>query len=594
MQPLVGEHKDVRFANTLPAKDLVTVTLAGLKHITTIERAEGAMPTATVDKELTFYGFADLVQENTSSAPSSMEKQELSVWQLCSVLFDDPLVICRVYKMDMPGDLRKKYEPRLRLDAFKAFWAKLVAPSVDAGLRRAKTAEEKALLLLTKNDVAGACDALVAAKDFRLATLVAQLPGSRTTRDVMKRQIEAWRKRKDWSEMSDAVRALYCILAGELCVVHGQMGAAEDKAAEFCISEHFGLSWQQSLALRVCFGGHDVLKEAIGAYCKDLEDEQREPHPTPFWVQDMNNANFEDEDTLMGLLRLFAGGVDTSELFEPLLVSGSTINSRLAWQLAKTLSAKKLAALPEEAMAKLTLDFATELEAADEIVESAWVLLHLQDSVARQQAVTGLLQRNADKITDPAADGEAANFRPVVNDLQIPRSMVFAAKAIYAKAMDDPYAQTRWLLRAAHNTEAHDVLCTAVGPQAIIEQDHKSLSDLVFEFPRRKPAGWEQGGQVYEDFVRLVSMQSAQRNGDQGEKVLRTLKRGLAGMEDGEGGKTLEQRVAIIEMKRYAEEVTRELRDGEEQGAADVGMMEASSYGFGAGMLENYRRALVA
>ncbi|KAK5119757.1 hypothetical protein LTR85_007333 [Meristemomyces frigidus] len=597
MQALVGEHKDVRFAKLdVPVKELVTATLEAQKLITTIEREEGAMPQvaprAITGNETALYGFVEAIEEHPSATPSSMEKQEMSIWQLCSILFDPIGVSCDVYKMQVPKESEaaylEKYASRLKLDAFRIFWSRLVGPAADAGLRRAKTAEEKALLLLTKNDIAGACDTLIAARDFRLATLVAQLPGTQTTRDMMKRQVESWRKRKDWSEMSDAVRALYCVLAGQLCVVPGQLGAAEDSVAEFCISDNFGLSWQQSLALRVYYGGHATLETAVTAYCEDLNAEDREPHPTPFWVDTMDHPNYEDEDTLMGLLRLSAGGVETTELFSPLMVSGSFANSRLAWQLASTLGAKEVAALPEDRMAKLTLEYAAELEAAGELIESAWVLLHLKDAAIRQQAVTGLLQRNAHKITEPSAEG--GNFGPLVNELQIPRSMVFAAKALYAKAMDDSYAQARWLLAAGHNQEAHEVLCTSVGPQAVIEQDYGILSDLVHEFPRRKPAGWEQGGQVYEGFMQLVSMKSSIREGDEGKKVLRMLNTGLAGVEYGPGSNTLEQRVAVIEMKKYAEEVAREQGVGGEE--ADAIMMDGSNYGAGLGMLEQYRRAL--
>lgn len=597
MQALVGEHKDVRFAKfDVPVKELVTATLAVQKEVTIIEREDNTKPhtapKATTSSDTALYGFVEQMDVNPSADPSSSEQQERSIWQLCSVLFDPVMVSCDAYEIRVPKGAEQayydKYQPRLRLEAFQIFWSKLVNSTVEAGLRRAKTAEEKALLLLTRNDVAGACDTLIAARNFRLATLVAQLPATQTTRDMMKRQIEAWRRMKDWSEMSDAIRALYCILAGELCVVPDQRGAAEDSAAEFCIADKFGLSWPQSFALRVNYGGHATLEAAITAYCADLDLEDREPHPTPFWVDDMDHPNYEDEDTLMGLLRLFAGGVEAAELFSPLTVSGSVVNSRLAWQLANILGAKDRVALPEDRMAQLTLQFATELEATGELIESAWALIHLTDGAVRQHALTGLLQRNANKITDPAV--EDGNFRRLVTQLQIPQSMVFAAKALYARAVDDSYAQVRWLLSAGHNEEAHEVLCTTVGPQAVIEQDYTSLADLVHKFPKRKPAGWEQAGQVYEGFVQLTTMTTAKRNGDDGEKVLRLLSRGLAGIEDGAPGNTLEQRVAVIEMKRYAEEVARDQGAGIEE--ADAMMLDGSNYGMGLGMLEQYRRAL--
>ena len=172
---------------------------------------------------------------------------------------------------DMPKEQQKAYASRLRLDAFKNFWTSLTQDDVNDGLKQTQSAEEKAVLYLTKGDVLAACEVLVADKDLRLATLVAQLPGSASSRQVMERQIEVWQKRKDWSEMSDGVRALYSILAGKVCTVAGQTGAAEDRASEICISDAFALSWQQSLALHVWYGGLATLEDAIKAYCEELD-----------------------------------------------------------------------------------------------------------------------------------------------------------------------------------------------------------------------------------------------------------------------------------------------------------------------------------
>ncbi|KAI7299275.1 hypothetical protein KC315_g17697 [Hortaea werneckii] len=169
---------------------------------------------------------------------------------------------------------------------------------------------------------------------------------------------------------------------------------------------------------------------------------------------------------------------------------------------------------------------------------------------------------------------------------------MFATKALYSKAMDDSVGQAHWLLQAGHTEEAHDVLCSFVGPQAVIGQDYIALGNLVPRFPKRKPAGWEQGGHIYADFLHLITMPAGQRHGDAGEQVLRSLKKGLAGIEGAEKGRTLEQRVAFLELRRYAEDLEREIGVGDEMEKDDVNMMDASGFGLGAGMLENYRRAL--
>lgn len=591
MQPLVGEHKDIRFAKPVAAEDLVTSALMVQKDITIIDGAEGSMPSARTSDAGLFLLFLETPGAiGPADAPPTHE-QEQAIWQLCSLLFDPIEAVVAQYNMQLAPELAKTYSQRVKLDMFKSFWAEQAAPYVEDRLRRAKSAEEKALLLLTKNDVAGACETLVGIKDFRLAALVAQLPSSQTTRDVMKTQIEAWKKRRDWSEMSDAVRALYCVLAGELREDTGNAGTLEDKASEFNISDRFNLMWQQSLGLRVFFGGHESIEEVISAYCVDLEADPRSSHPTPFWVQEMEHMNYESEDTLMGLLRLYAKAPsDPQEIFDPRLVSGSDANGRLAWQLANLLVAKKLVHLPTDTLERLSLTFATQLEAADALVESAWVTLHLPNPSSRQLAIDQLLQRNAGHISDPISDdAENTTFDRLRSETHLPPSTLFAAKALYAKATGDPAAQVSWLLHAGHTNQAHAVLCTAVAPQAVIAQDYDTLAALVVKFPARKPAGWARGGGVYAEFVRLLGMPAAQRYGGPGEQALRVLKKGLEGFE-GAKGKGLEERVAGLEIRAFVREVEREMGV---EGNTNEGVLVASGYGgFGAGMLERYRGAL--
>ena len=297
LQPLVGVHHDVRFAKFVPYQDVNPVALRMQKDSARIEgrESEGEPCAITTPAEVAFGGIADQVNRTMPSNPSSLQAQELALWQLCSLLFDKPQSLDMQDFAGMSEELIKdEYGSRIALDAFKRFWATEVASSVDAVVKQAKTAEEKALLLLAKNDVRGACDLLTGAADFRLAMLVAQLPGTQSSRKAMGHQIEAWRKRKDWSEMSEAVRALYCILAGEICLVPGQAGPAEDRTNEKGIAEAFGMSWQQSFALRIFFGGYGNLSDAIRAYCADLDSEREHVKPITVWEKQSSDGSFAD------------------------------------------------------------------------------------------------------------------------------------------------------------------------------------------------------------------------------------------------------------------------------------------------------------
>ena len=568
--PIVGEHSDVRFAKLACPPELVNATFAVLmeESATVLKGKDGELPSASTNPDMPFAALAQQVVSDSASG-----QQEAAIWQLCSTLFDH-LETAVPDLHDFPEEHWDAFASRLRLDALKAFWVKLVSADVDSALKRTKSAEEKAVLLLTRNDVSAACDVLVAAKNFRLASVVAQLPASAASRQVMQRQIEAWQKRKDWSEMSDAVRALYSIFAGNVCRVSGQSGASEDRASEFCVAERFAMTWRQSLGLRVYFGGHGTLEEAIEAYCADREAGRETMEPA-------GPHGSGGEDTLLTLCRLYAseaGDVDASHLCEPTTVSGSALNPRVAWQLSSLACAKGLVVLPKDKLASITLDLAAALEASDKLVESAWVLLHL-DGAERQRAMSGLLQRNAHALADVEEQ--------LVQECRIPPPMISAARSLHAKAVGDTHGQVQLLLRAGNLAEAHEVLCTTVGPQAVIERDHDALA-LVGEFPRQRPAGWEKGGQIYEAYLRLALMSQGQKQSEEGEKVVRALRRGLRGVEEaGMQGKTLEQRVAVLEMRRFVEQIAKARGDGWR-----MGKVEDGGVGAGATMLEKYRSAV--
>ncbi|KAK4554732.1 hypothetical protein LTR86_008234 [Recurvomyces mirabilis] len=580
--PVVGEHKDVRFAKFVQPLGLMNATLDVMQAKSEIKDASGhGMPAASLVAE---FNFQDLAQQVRTDKDA---KHESAIWRLCSVLFDPLEVACAEIKEEVPQEEWKPLAARMRRDAFVSLWSELITADVNAAVQRAKSAEERALLLLTKNDVVGACEVLVTAKNFRLATLVAQLPGSATTRQVMKNQMQAWQKRKDWSEMSDAIRALYSILAGDVCTVAGATGASEDRIESFVLSERFDLDWKQSLALRVLCGGHATLHEAVKAFDKDVKAGQETAQP-------ISAFDGEDVDTLAALLRLYAAPREHTEahmaaLCEPSTTSGSAMNSRVAWQLAVMLSSKSIARLSQERMAQLTLEFGAQLEAANHVVEAAWMLLYLKDRTERGRAISALLQRKADKL-EIVADA-------LVNKLHIPEVSISAALALLAKANGDIFTQTAHLLNAKEVSQAHDILIEAVGPQAIIEEDYEGLAELLHRFQDgHNPSGWEKGGAVYKAFLELVHSSSGHRSSSKPKnELIRNVKRGLRRAEEESEGRArgLEERVAAVEMGRVVERVERELaeesgggrgksqRPGSRGGKSDIGL--------GMGLLEKYR-----
>lgn len=581
MAPLIGEHVDIKFAKFTPAEDISTAILRTQAEHTSIDISSG-FPFAQTPENALFSSLPDRVDDSLAIA-----QHERTIWQLCAILFDPLNDACQQYLEGVPEDQVEHYAPRMRLDALGDLWSELVTASVQDGLKRARTDEEKALLYLTQNNIDAACDALVKGKSFKLATLVSQLPGTPQGREMMQRQLEAWRQRNDWSEMSEAVRALYSILAGELYIVEGKKApkiAPEDRVVDFNIANTFQLDWKQSFALTLFFGGHQSIGDVVQAYSSHLLTGQDGIQPNTTWPNGVKT-----DDILFELLRLQTGEQNTSKLFNPLAVSGSAINSRLTWQLATLLCAAGRCDLTGKDLDQITYEYANEFENAGMLPSSCWVLLHVNDSNTRKDAISSLLNRHGDKISAPSNDTRGS-FEELTQDNQVPAATVWRAKALYAKgALRDPGLQTEWLLRAGDIDFAHEVLCATVGPQAVVEQDHERLSNLLRHFGGRKVHSWQQGGQVFGDYIKLVRSQKSKRQSADEDAAVRRLRKGLAAMEnDGMTKKSLEERVAIIEMGRVLHDFEEGERDQEMLG------MEQSSggRGFETDMWLKYQRAM--
>jgi nuclear pore complex protein Nup98-Nup96 len=580
--PLISEHKEVRFAKWVTATDINTPTLTAQKDLTDIDNVSG-FPRANTSAAINFMAMGD-----RTDSP-----HEQAIWHVTGGLFDH---IEMAYGQLLDGLTEEqvvKYEPRLRKDGFSGLWSQLLQSSVEEQLGLAKSAEEKALLYLTKNDISAACDALVAGKDFKLATLVSQLPGDHSSRSLMQKQITAWCERNDWSEFPEATRALYSILAGQVCTVAGKNGPAENRVKEVCISEQFGLTWMQSFGLRLFFGGFGTLSEGIKAYCNDLADGKEKVLPVPSWIGEGGSEG--REDPLMGLLRLSTKRGDPEALLDPKTVSGSAVNSRLAWQMATQLRAQGYCSnLPDEKLDQLTVSFAAELEAAGQFVTSTWVLLHLRHADTRIKAVTELLQRNGGRIPDPGTT-QPDYFHVLSEENKIPVEMLWSAKALHARAeLNDPWQQATNLLSASAIEEAHDVICSTLGPKAIIEKEYKPLLDLLTRFPIQKPEGWVQGGAVFSDFARLMGMNSGRKYSREGQALAERLRVGLAAMEGVERNMGLEERVAMVEMGTVLRDEMRQMAihgSGGFESEEDDLMSDVKADGFGDAFLR-YREAL--
>ncbi|KAK3072322.1 hypothetical protein LTS18_014663, partial [Coniosporium uncinatum] len=341
-QPVVSEHRDIRFAQFAPQPNLTPKSTELQQRDTSIAADSMGIPLATTKASFQFRDYIGL-----ASSTNAAGKYEKQVWELASILFDD--TTDELQDMGIAKAKHAEYEHRLRKDKLSEYWEKLVQDNAKAHIGAGASPEEDAFHCLSAHDIPSACAALLRGKDFRLATLVAQINSDNEFRKEINTQVEAWRSHNMLSEMTDPVRALYALLAGETCEVKGvESTGLESKASTFGISGRFNLDWQRAFGLRLWYriSAEEDIDAAVHDFLEDLEQAREFAVPKPHWAEEFD-PNDASEDLLYGLLQLYtfrrSGGeieADVGRILSPTSVSSNPMDARLCFQLIHLLFAK--------------------------------------------------------------------------------------------------------------------------------------------------------------------------------------------------------------------------------------------------------------
>ncbi|CAG8077594.1 unnamed protein product [Penicillium olsonii] len=528
----------------------------------TIERVDGT-PLVRMAK-------IDLSQFPLSPSTRSQSEEERLVWQLLNTLFNDDVE--DDISAGVPPRLRKQFSHRIKKDRLTRLWERIVRQKHAQSLDLIRCPVERAVHLLCAHRVEEACKTLVDSQNPHLATLVAQIGRDATSRAGIANQIEVWRQNNVLSEMSEPVRALYELIAGNALRSEGKSsGALEDRASTFGLTERFDLDWFQAFGLRLwyCTSEEEPIEAAVSKFLADLATGHEPAFPHPSHLDGARVQPGSDtlgrESPLWVLLKAFSvTRGDSAESLQfpasllPESVSGDRLSNRLSFQLhhvlTATLGQQATIKIDQHQADHLVWDFASELSAGGDLPEALFVLLHLSQAEDRKRTVQDTLARFAAQLPEPfTADGSAdAGWQYLVTDLQLPEAWIWVAKALYARDTGDSAREVECLIRGKHWNDAHATFCRIVAPSAIIEGDYQTLGALVSGFgdgPERKMRGWASGGGVYEDFLRLVNSTTGRRDPTR----LNRLVNALVAMGDrikDTGLEGLEERVAFKEMSR--------------------------------------------
>ncbi|KAH8149492.1 uncharacterized protein LAJ45_06572 [Morchella importuna] len=483
----------------------------------TIKLDEYGVPVAVLDDRTLFHHFTELPW-----AQDAASQHEKSVWALASVLWD-PIDDANP---DGENDHRLNYmREKRRKEKLSKFLEELVEADADDHAHKASTLEETAFAHLTAHRVEQACAALLEAGDFRLATLLPMVGGDAISRELIKKQINEWRKKGVLAEIPIAIRALYELLSGNTCFSEGVKAPQEDAAQEFFLTQKFGLDWKRGFALKLWYGcaEEDGIGSAVSAYEREMNQwPGNVPAPLPWYHSISQSDNYDILDILWGLLKIYADTkFNLEDALSPKSIAFSNLNYRLSWQLRTIFARKGIRDFdggkvqflddgseeyaPGPIADQVTIDFAGGLEIGGLWEWAIFVLLHLIDTDSRETAIRNVLGRHLDELVEVEGPEVAKKLDFLEKNLLIPQKWIFEARALKARHSGEHLIEAEYLLSAQAWNEAHKTVIEQVAPEAIISGDLEQLKAILAKFEDvNLVKTWGLGGQVYLDYITLV------------------------------------------------------------------------------------------
>ncbi|KAL9113205.1 MAG: hypothetical protein Q9227_002540 [Pyrenula ochraceoflavens] len=506
------------------------------------------IPTAQL-KKLPFMSY---MAQFRAQAKTNTPILDARIYGMARILFDD---YEDHWTVGLTAEQRKQYRHRIVKDRFTELWKLLIQERQMLERRGPHEKEERAIDLLTINDIKGACNVLMQSRDLHLATLVAQLGRSSPAfKNSMKEQLEAWTNQRITAEMTDPIRALYTILSGNTSIVEGNTSSAstapEDRASTFSISERFDLNWMQVFGLYLWYGisEDDPIDVAILNYARKLSTGEESAVPdadqrtvagteSPYWT----------------ILKLYAlshssgnDGIDLGEDATPVLPQtlaplAPPFDVRFVFQLHHALAAHLPSTIQIDTTRadQLASEFSFQLAAAGYFVGALFPLLYLSDSAARERAVKQHLSVWAARLPTPNSGTPtgspgvdlAASWKTITQVLRIPGAWVLSAKAEYARSIGRSDSELVFYIGGHLWAHVHECLVKRVGPRAVVDGDEevvKNIGSVVERYGEKMKSAvrieeWEVGGGMLGDYAALVKDGNDEGKKD-GERLMRCMK----------------------------------------------------------------------
>ncbi len=315
---------------------------------------------------------------------------------------------------------------------------------------------------------------------------------------LLLQQMDRWQEMRT-DEFIDKKRLrLYATLAG----VPVWPGSKEDEDINICQ----GLDWKRVLGQQLWHLTSPVASvgDAFVGYEESFKGEQPyAAHPKPDYLAAGEECDRADVyDVKYHLLKLYTDRSHPLEVaLDPFTHTRDPLDFRLSWFLAQVLHSLGYVHMADHKRDELHAAFASQLESLGLWHWAVFALLHLSDPFVRKAKVSEVLRQNVRLSDEDSSDREEF----LRDHLMVPVAWIAEAKATRARAEGNTRDRAFYLIRAGRWSEAHNVVMREIAADAVINDDHEFLHDLLVDLSDASDAipDWHLNGQTMLDFLNV-------------------------------------------------------------------------------------------
>ncbi|XP_054715876.1 nuclear pore complex protein Nup98-Nup96-like [Uloborus diversus] len=502
---------DSAHCNDTPVqKNLVDVFKLQLKHSasTTEENVPLFLPKPGTDLIHALSELFESQLKNTDiDSDRNFTRQSISVWNLLVSLWG------KIRGLNEEDQDVSNYSVQMaRREALSHWLIKTTENAINNKVVTNVDDLQKIFLSLTGRRISDAVKIAQKTRNFRLALLLSQAEGCFTVRKLLSCQLQNWEQNGAYKFIHHNMIMLYCLLAGFL------LWENIYETVNCCKN----LEWKQTLALHLWYHctQNASIQEAVKAYDDSFQGTETNqkyslpPYPDYFDLDaviesevDSTEAPDKIFDTCYHLLKLYC---DRTHRFDQLLMPATYtwdhLDYRLSWFLQLSLTSLGFN-ISDDLSSTLHMNFASQLESINMWHWAIFVILHHPDVEWRKKSAKDILLRHV-SLEQSSEVTEKENF--LKNDLLIPESWIFEAKAIKAHSMNKRAEEAWFLLKAGYWNKSHDIVIKHLASDAVINEDYdyllKYLSELSLPERSCSILDWASGGQVYLDYINMCRM----------------------------------------------------------------------------------------